>query len=111
MIRKSFLKFTTQFTAMLNEVKGDQAANKVITPEMLTHVRETVVTGLRKLSHWSGRIKEQSAWKYSKPIDDQKYRELGGKGGPGQEYEKVVKYNYTPDELEALIDIIGMLKG
>jgi len=36
---------------------------------------------------------------------------MNGKGSPGMEYEKVVRFNYTEDELYALIDVIGMIKG
>jgi cytoplasmic FMR1 interacting protein len=63
------------------------------------------------LAYWAAKIKEQCAWKYSRPTEEKAYRAAGGKGGYGQEYEKVVKFNYSTEELEALIDVIGMLKG
>lgn len=65
----------------------------------------------RLLSSWSASIQEQCAFKYSRPKSDADYKAAGGKTEHGHEYEKAVKYNYTSEELYALIDVIGMLKG
>jgi hypothetical protein len=98
------------FSAFL-QIRGFQNSNRVISPEMLGNIRETVVKGFLLLSAWAARIKEQAAWKYSEPCSEQKYRSLGGKGGLSKEYEYVVRYNYSAEELEILIEVIGLLKG
>jgi cytoplasmic FMR1 interacting protein len=109
--RNQYNEFTSTFTALLNEVQAYTQAKRIITPKMLTQVFNQVLAGLRLLSEWSSKIKEQAAFKYSKPKSDDEYKRAGGAGGKGHEYEKAVKYNYTPEELYALIDVIGMVKG
>jgi cytoplasmic FMR1 interacting protein len=117
-IRADYNDFTARFTTLLNEIQAFTAAKRIITPKMLQTVFASVLEGLKLLSSWSARIEEQSAYKYSKPKSDAEFAALGGKSVgpdgkpiPGIEYVKAVHANYTAEELYALIDVIGMLKG
>jgi cytoplasmic FMR1 interacting protein len=118
-IRADYTEFTARFTSMLNEIMAFTAAKRIITPKMLTAVFHAVLEGLKLLSAWSAKVAEQCAFKYSRPRSDAEYRAAGGrttdattgKAVSGHEYEKAVKYNYSPEELYALIDVIGMIKG
>ena len=117
-IRSDYNEFTARFTMILNEIQAFTTAKRIITPKMLQTLFATVLEGLKLLSSWSARINEQCAWKYSKPKSEDEFKKLGGKPigtdgkpTPGVEFEKAVKYNYSSEELYALIDVIGMMKG
>ena len=87
-----------------------QAANKPLTV-MLFPIFTLVLDGVKLLNTWSAAIIEQSAYKYHNPISDEEYKAKGGKNTEYREYEKVVRYNYSPEELYALVDVVGMVKG
>ena len=117
-IRADYTDFTTRFSTLLNEVRAFTQAKRIITPKMLQTVFNSVLEGLKLLSTWSAKINEQCAWKYAHPKTDAEYKAMGGKTHdaagkpiPGVEFEKALKYNYSPEELYALIDVIGMVKG
>ena len=162
-IREQYNSFASDFAAMLNEVKAFQATQKQITPKMLERVFVAILHGLRTVSQWNARIRNQCAWKYANPCPRDQYMQLSGKAaaaaaatassggsssssssssssttsssaaaaggappaterkttsGPmgagksnGEEYEQAVRYNYTPQELHVLIDVLGMIKG
>jgi hypothetical protein len=46
-------------------------------------------------------VREQCAWKYANPCSSESFAKQGGKAGPMQDYDKVVKYNYQPNEVRA----------
>ena len=92
------------FTVVLLGMRYDQGS-------IPTRLTRAFCPRTSSLAQWSAKIKEQSAWKYSKPCDNDEYKKAGGRGEPGHEYEKVIRYNYSNDEMFALIDVIGMIKG
>jgi cytoplasmic FMR1 interacting protein len=117
-IRADYTEFTTRFSTLLNEVSAYTNAKRIITPKMLQTIFSSVLEGLKLLSNWAAKIAEQSAFKFSTPRSEEQFRAAGGKTHdpagkpiPGVEFEKAVKYNYSPEELYALIDVVGMLKG
>jgi cytoplasmic FMR1 interacting protein len=69
-----------------------------------------VVEGFQLLSEWTGRVWQQSAWKFSRPAKD------SGRFNVERlvdvtDYEKVVRCNYTAEERKALMETIGYIKG
>lgn len=54
-------------------------------------------THARRLPGWQ--VREQCAWKYANPCNAESFAKQGGKAGPMQDYDKVVKYNYQPNEV------------
>jgi len=109
-IRKEYNEYTSQYISMFNSVKGAQAANRPVT-SLLPDVFKHVLHGLKLLNAWTAKVIEQSAWKYDNPVSPEEYKEKGGKAVENQEYAKVVRYNYSNEELYALVDVIGMIKG
>lgn len=109
-IRKEYNEFTSSFIALINTVKSYQSTNRAIT-QLLPTIFKQVLTGLKLLNSWSAKVIEQSAWKYENPINEEEYKRQNGKHGENKEYEKVVRFNYSPEELYALVDVIGMIKG
>jgi hypothetical protein len=61
--------------------------------------------GLRLLSYWSARVREQAAWKYAHPNKDQ-----SGEMASAIDYERAVRYNYTSDERFVLAQYLGLIK-
>jgi len=71
---------------------------------MAKHILQVVLQGLRLVSEWNSRILLQVAWKLdhtNKSTDIQ----------ADQDYERAIRYNYKPNELSALIEVIAMMKG
>jgi cytoplasmic FMR1 interacting protein len=64
-------------------------------------------------------VLEQVAWKYKHPATDEELAQrVTVKGGvayasaqPGYEYERVVRYNYSRDELSVLVDSLSLVKA
>ncbi|XP_049848637.1 protein pirA-like [Schistocerca gregaria] len=71
---------------------------------LASQVYDVVLRGMRLLSEWTAKILWQSAWKYAHPN-----REGGDE--KTTEYERAVRYNYTPEEKEALIELVSILKS
>ena len=63
------------------------------------------------MSSWSAKVIEQSAWRYNKPCTDADYKAQGGLPTTGKDYDQVVRYNYTNEDMHVLVDVVGMIKG
>jgi len=68
---------------------------------------DLAVRALRTLSNWTATIKELYAWKLAHPMDKYRNRECSDDKEP---YEKAAKYNYTPEEKTAFIQMVAMIK-
>lgn len=69
-------------------------------------VARLVLQGLRLLQQWSCVVLECMAWKYTHPCRASVFKEKGGNPrGKGMEYERVVRYNWSPKELSALVEV------
>ncbi|GAM27817.1 hypothetical protein SAMD00019534_109930 [Acytostelium subglobosum LB1] len=101
--KQLYIDYTARFANMINDIKASRQRKEPL-PFPEGDIKEIVLHGLRILSEWSSHVLQQSAWKYSKPNNDQKIQAQF-------DYERVVKYNYTPEERVALIQMIAMIKG
>ncbi|EFA78321.1 component of SCAR regulatory complex [Heterostelium album PN500] len=103
--KQLYIDYTARFANMVNDIRASRSRNpKDPLPFPETDVPEVILLGMRILSDWSSRVLQQSAWKYSKPNNDNTI--------PAQfDYERVVKFNYRPEERVALIQFIAMIKG
>lgn len=112
-IRSQHDEYSLRFAAALNQLQLVKMAKDADSTES-THVKEdmylVIVEGFQLLSEWTGRIWEQSAWKFSRPakdatpFDPERSTEV-------TDYEKVVRCNYTPLERKALVELISYIKG
>jgi hypothetical protein len=66
------------------------------------------VVHVRLISSWSHRVQVQVALKYAKPCPLQ---EGMAAADPDFEYRRVVKYNYTPEDLSVMASTISMIKA
>ncbi len=110
-IRENYNTFVSDFSSLLNDIRNSRETNKPVTPEMLQQTFKVVLRGVKLLNQWNAQIIEQNAWKFANPITEEQFLALGGKISKSKEYEKALKFNYSPEEMYALVDVIGMIKG
>ena len=80
--------------------------------ELSKSIYDIVVDGLRLINGWKTEIIGQLAGKYQSPVDRSILDSLGAKSdNPGIEYERVLRYNYTPEELSCVVDTIAVIKS
>lgn len=71
-------------------------------------VSRLVLAGLRLLQCWSCVVLECMAWKHTHPCSQAAFLQAGGDPkGKGMEYERVVRYNWSANELSALVEVGG----
>lgn len=69
-------------------------------------VSKLVLLGLHLLQRWSCVVLECVAWKQTHPCAQATFEAAGGDpNGKGMEYERVVRYNWSPQELSALVEV------
>ena len=107
--------YVARHASLLNEIRAAQraattaeaAADVALPLPLCRRAADITLEGLRLLAHWSGRVREQAAWKYAHPNGDVK-----GEGmADALDYERAVRYNYTSDERFVLAQYLGLIKG
>lgn len=69
-------------------------------------VSRLVQVGLRLLQRWSCVVLECMAWKHTHPCSQESFLRAGGDlKGKGMEYERVVRYNWSANELSAIVEV------
>ena len=109
--RKNFMLSSSLFSQMINDIEARQQSNRTITLDMMETIVNTITDGLKLLCLLSAKVLEQAAWKYARACSRDDYVARGGKSGPGKEYEQVVRFNYSAEDLNALIEGIAMIKS
>jgi cytoplasmic FMR1 interacting protein len=110
-IRAQSSVFNTKFQNMVNEVraKGGSLDN-----DYLANVAQTTKEGLRLLRDWVTCVLDMATWKYTNPASLDRLNTVGakkGKDGQFHQYEMVMRYNFTKEELSVLVDCISMIKS
>lgn len=111
-IRKENSAYTSRFCSLMNRIQAiKRSKTGTIDTKICEETFRTVTDGIRYISSWNGKIMLQSSYKYAHPLDEKSYKDKGGSGKPGHEYEKVVRYAYSYQEKSCLVDVVGMIKG
>lgn len=97
--RSEYRNFLTTWQTSLNSRK--------LHPADHTISYNAAMNGLFLLSSWTGDVLSQTAWKYASP--NILVQPAAGADDIA-DYERVVRYNYDPAELTALVELIGMIK-
>lgn len=97
-------EYMSKFANMINELRVMIKQNKQIDSNYAREVYNLVHQGITLLSDWTSKVLFQSAWKYAKPNNDESVETT-------VEYERVVRFNYKPEEKVALVEFISMIKG
>ena len=85
--------------------------DEVIPLDVQQRCFDLVITGFKLIGDWTAKVKEQIVYKATNPIDEAKYKILGGRGGKSQVYEQITRFNYDNDLKYAMVEIIGLIKG
>lgn len=111
-------EYISRFVQMMTDVrmqaaKAAKAARAQKNPALVydpvpialaRNVFNVVLQGVQLMSDFTSRILQQAAWKYSNPnMDPTIDTEI--------DYERAIRYNYTAEELSALVEVIAMVKG
>lgn len=110
-IREQYIGLTAKVAALANDLQYLDEQGRAVSSDIMENVFTTVLDAMQHMSAWSAKVVEQSARKYAEPVSEAEYKSKGGQGGPGDAYDKRVKYNYTSQELHALVDVMSMIKG
>lgn len=103
-VRQLHNDYLSRFATMINEVKVMMKQTKQIDYNVAKEVYSIVLQGLQFLSDWTSKVLQQTAWKYARPNTDPALENT-------VEYERVVRYNYKPEEKVALVEFVAMIKG
>ncbi|CAD6194474.1 unnamed protein product [Caenorhabditis auriculariae] len=104
-IRLDHESYVTQFAKISNEVAicdrvGSEAENRELT--------SLALSGIQLLCQWSAAVVETVSWKLLHPTNSRDNKECPE---TAEEYERATRYNYSPAEKTALIQVIAMVKG
>ncbi|KAG8378307.1 hypothetical protein BUALT_Bualt08G0123800 [Buddleja alternifolia] len=113
-IRAEHDDFSIRFASALNQLvllRSMDGADMEWAKEVKGNMYDMVVEGFQLLSRWSARVWEQCAWKFSRPCKDPVYTESHETSASFSDYEKVVRFNYSPEERKALVELVSYIKG
>jgi cytoplasmic FMR1 interacting protein len=98
----------------------DKDSAKNIDLETAHAVYDMVMEGLQKLSKWVMIFKMMLAWKYTHPVSEETMKSnmqesaafaAMATSNEGLEYARVLKYNFSQQELSVIVDIVSMIKS
>lgn len=113
-IRAEHDDFTIRLASAMNQLvllKSIDGVDIEWCKEVKGNIYDMVVEGFQLLSRWTSRIWEQCAWKFSRPCKDPVPTESHDTSASFSDYEKVVRYNYSPDERKALVELVSYIKS
>ncbi|KAJ4753442.1 Cytoplasmic FMR1-interacting protein [Rhynchospora pubera] len=111
-IRADHDDFSIRFASAMNQMMALKTSDGTDTEwsrEVKGNMYDMVVEGFQLLSRWTGRIWEQSAWKFSRPCKE--VLDSNHASTTFFDYEKVVRWNYTSEERRALLELVGYIKS
>ncbi|CAM9248489.1 unnamed protein product, partial [Hapterophycus canaliculatus] len=109
---KDFDEYTTRLSIYLNEIGTGPFVKSPGNVRIAAKLSRLVLVGLRLLQRWSCIVLECMAWKYTHPCSTAAFKSAGGDPkGKGMEYERVVRYNWSANELSAVVEVITMTKS
>lgn len=107
-IRSDHESYVTQFAKINNEVAISDRAGSDREHREHRELTSLALSGIQLLCQWSCAVVETISWKLLHPTNPKDNRECPE---TAEEYERATRYNYSPAEKTALIQIIAMIKG
>lgn len=109
-IRNQYGDYLASFSSLSSRINAKPFAKDRTHIESPQRVFDTVLQGLKLLEQWTSCVLEMIAWKFTHPCSTEDKAGFS-KDTPGKEYETVGRYNYSKEELSALIDVMSMTKS
>lgn len=107
-VRAHFDSYCARLCALLATTKQTLARGQAVQEGVGTRVKDFLLTGLRLLSKWSEMVLKLVAWKYARPSQADA---AATAGKTPLMYELAVSLNYSKEEKDHLVDMIGYIKG
>lgn len=113
-IKDAYAMFTTRLTTMMHRIhnapfrKGDA---HII--QFSREVYGLIRSGFDRLCDWASVLAQSIAWKYTHPASDEELARLKviDLNTPGIQYERVLRYNFSEQELSVIVDVVSMIKS
>eukprot|EP00761_Pharyngomonas_kirbyi_P013534 gb/GECH01013563.1/.p1 GENE.gb/GECH01013563.1/~~gb/GECH01013563.1/.p1 ORF type:complete len:1451 (+),score=427.16 gb/GECH01013563.1/:1-4353(+) len=110
-IRRTYTSFMSKFTIAMKQLQNLKKEGREVPNDLRTQCRRYVEDAFKLIAEWNTLVLEQSAWKFQHPASDTDLEQMNIDVSNASDYERVVRYNYSPKERAALVDVIGMIKG
>ena len=108
--QEQYIQYTADLVTLLHQLRSFNK-EEVIPLDVQQRTWDLVITGFKLMGDWTAKVKEQIVYKATNPIDEAKYKILGGLGGKSQVYEQITRFNYDNDLKYAMVETIGLIKG
>ena len=109
-IQDQYVAYTAELVTLLHTLRS-LGKNTKIPMNIQQNGYNIVVNGMKLVSDWCAKIKETVVWKANNPIDDARFKILGGQNSKYKVYEQITRFNYDNDIKYAMVEIIGLIKG
>eukprot|EP00004_Rigifila_ramosa_P010810 TRINITY_DN2288_c0_g1_i2.p1 TRINITY_DN2288_c0_g1~~TRINITY_DN2288_c0_g1_i2.p1 ORF type:complete len:1415 (+),score=362.60 TRINITY_DN2288_c0_g1_i2:563-4246(+) len=97
--------YLCRLSMLMSDIKASIAREGKLSSRLSSDTATIVYQGFQLISGWTARVLEQSAYKYANAATPPQAPE------DASSYEMAVRYNYTPDEYAALVEMISLIKG
>jgi cytoplasmic FMR1 interacting protein len=104
MIRVEHEQYSSELARFSNEVATLAPTTRTDTQNR--ELTDLALRGLQRLSSWTAHLTELFSWKLLHPTDKYLNRECPE---DAEEYERVIRYNFTTAEKFALVEVIPHL--
>eukprot|EP01043_Picozoa_sp_COSAG02_P068535 COSAG02_NODE_11418_length_1728_cov_1.585021_1_plen_481_part_01 len=107
-VRIDFDKYSATLSKLLVPINKFVDLGRPVPLPMAREMHEVMMGGVRYLTDWSEMVLKLAAYKYARPR--QNYENKEGEADPNA-YELAVRLNYSAEEKNEVVDMIGYIKG
>jgi cytoplasmic FMR1 interacting protein len=114
-IRQTHTEMTVRLSATLNRLRVypfDKIYSQV-SIDVAKDAYEVSLAAMRAIADWTTRLFEMISWKYAHPVALKYLEGLGiaTATGEGLEYEQVIRYNLSKEEICVIVDVVSLIKS
>jgi len=111
-MRNEYTLYMSSFSEMMGVLNNASFSKSMDTMGHASYVYREILRGFRHLQHWTSHILDSMSWKFTHPCSDEVLAQSDANmESPTINYERVIRYNFTSEELSALVDCSFMIKS
>ncbi|GMT25093.1 hypothetical protein PFISCL1PPCAC_16390 [Pristionchus fissidentatus] len=107
-IRAEHESYVVQLAKVSNELNLTDRVTSAHHDAQQIHLTSLALSGVQLLCSWTADVVETISWKLLHPTDSRATRECPE---DAEEYARATKYNYSPEEKSALVEMVSMIKA
>ncbi|GMR48351.1 hypothetical protein PMAYCL1PPCAC_18546, partial [Pristionchus mayeri] len=107
-VRAEHESFVVQLAKVNNEVHLTDRVSSSQNDAQQVHLTSLALSGVQLLCSWTADVVETISWKLLHPTDSRETRDCPE---DAEEYARATKYNYSPEEKSALVEMVSMIKA